>query len=141
MSTSEKRFRVEEANAVVPRLQLLMERLQRAALRLHEEMQGLADDTGVTLASITTDDLLRQRPAARELVAELESIVQAIEESGAVLKDIQLGLVDFPAERGGETIYLCWQFGEPEIGFWHGIDEGFAGRQRLPGPTRPRYLQ
>ena len=141
MARSEKRFRVDEANATVPRLQLLMERLQRAALRLHEEMQRLAEETGGSLARVTTDDLLRHRPAARELVAEVEAVVQAIEESGAVLKDIQLGLVDFPAELDGEAIYLCWQFGEPEIGFWHAVGEGFAGRQPLPGRTRLRYLQ
>ena len=54
---------------------------------------------------------------------------------------MQLGLVDFPAERDGELVYLCWQFGEPEVAFWHGIDDGFAGRQPLPGTARPRYLQ
>jgi hypothetical protein len=137
----ERRFRPEEANAAVPRLQLLMERLQRAALRLHEEMKAMADEAGIPLASLTTERLLRHRPAARVLVAELETIVQAIEEDGAVLKDIQLGLVDFPAELDGETIYLCWQFGEPEVAFWHRPDEGFAGRRPLPGKLPSRLLQ
>jgi hypothetical protein len=67
--------------------------------------------------------------------------VHEIEESGVHLKDVQLGLVDFPAERDGERIYLCWQFGEPEVAFWHTLDAGFAGRQPLPGSTPPRYLQ
>ena len=138
---AEKRFRLEEANAIVPRLQLLMERLQRAALALHEEMVALAESLSIPVADLTTEELLRRRPAARALVAELEEVVHTIEESGAVLKDVQLGLVDFPAEQNGETIYLCWQFGEPEIAYWHRTDEGFAGRQPLPGPARPRYLQ
>jgi hypothetical protein len=135
----EKLFRVEEANAIVPRLQ--MERLQRGALRLHEEMSELARDLGVELAALAPEELLRHRPAARVLVEELDAIVYEIEESGVHLKDIQLGLVDFPAEREGEVVYLCWQFGEPEVAFWHGLEDGFAGRQPLPGSTRPRYLQ
>jgi len=137
----EKLFRVEEANGVVPRLQILMERLQRTALRLHEEMTALASEAGMAFSPLSTEELLRQRPGARALVAELDTIVQAIEESGAHLKDIRLGLVDFPAELDGEVIYLCWQFGEPEVAFWHRMDEGFAGRQPLPGPARPRILQ
>ena len=137
----DKTFRLEEANAIVPRLQLLMERLQRGALRLHEEMSDLSRATGIEPAALTPEDLLRQRPAARLLVEELDAIVHEIEESGAHLKDVQLGLVDFPTERNGEVVYLCWQFGEPEVAFWHPIDEGFAGRQPLPGASRPRYLQ
>ena len=137
----EKTFGVDEANAIVPRLQLLMERLQRGALRLHEEMSDLARESGVEVAALSADDLVRQRPAARALVEELDGIVHEIEESGAHLKDVQLGLVDFPAERDGEIIYLCWQFGEPEVAFWHRIEDGFAGRQPLPGRAGPRYLQ
>ena len=86
-----------------------------------------------TSSTLSPDDLLRHRPAARALVEELDGIVHEIEESGAHLKDVQLGLVDFPSERDGEIVYLCWQFGEPEIAFWHRVEDGFAGRQPLPG--------
>ena len=134
-------FRLEEANAIVPRLQLLMERLQRSALRLHDEMTALAAETGVALADLSPDELLRQRPEARLLVEELDAVVREIEESGAHLKDIQLGLVDFPTEMDGEVVYLCWQFGEPEVAFWHGIEDGFAGRRALPGAAARRTLQ
>jgi len=134
-------FRVEEANAIVPRLQILMERLQRGALRLQEEIHALARDTGADPGTLTTESLVRQRPAARALVEEIDAVVGEIEESGANLKDVRLGLVDFPAERGGEVIYLCWQFGEPEVAFWHRTEDGFAGRQPLPGASGPRYLQ
>src|SRR6266700_1051314 len=115
-----------------------MERLQRGALRLHEELTGLARETGVELASLAPEELMRQRPAARALMEELDGIVAEIEASGAHLKDVQLGLVDFPAELDGEIVYLCWQFGEPEVAFWHRIEDGFAGRRPLPGPPRSR---
>jgi hypothetical protein len=49
-----------------------------------------------------------------------------------VLRDVDSGLVDFPARvRGGRTVFLCWRLGEPEIAFWHGTNEGFAGRKPL----------
>jgi hypothetical protein len=136
-----KTFLLDEANAIVPRFQLLMEKLQRGALRLNAEIETLARDSGVDPSALTPDDLLRTRPAARLLIEELDAIVQEIEESGAHLKDVQLGLVDFPAERDGEIVYLCWQFGEPEVAFWHRTEEGFSGRQPLPGSSGPRYLQ
>jgi hypothetical protein len=136
-----KTFLLDEANAIVPRFQLLMEKLQRGALRLNAEIEVLASETGVEPSALTPDDLLRNRPAARMLIEELDAIVHEIEESGAHLKDVQLGLVDFPAERDGDIVYLCWQFGEPEVAFWHGTEEGFAGRQPLPGSSGPRYLQ
>ena len=137
----EKLFRLEEANAIVPRLHILMERLQRGALRLRDEMAGLADETGVDVSTLSPEEFLRHRPAARALVEELDGIVYEIEESGAHLKDVQLGLVDFPSEREGEIVYLCWQFGETEIAFWHRVEDGFSGRQPLPGSVPPRYLQ
>jgi hypothetical protein len=137
----ERLFGVEEANAFVPRLQLLLARLQRGALRLEEEVRELALERGVEASTVSPDDLVRARPAARVLVEELDAIVHEIEESGAHLKDIRLGLVDFPATREGEVVYLCWQFGEPEVAYWHRVEDGFTGRQPLPGQRRPPLLQ
>jgi len=137
----EKLFRLEEANAFVPRLESLVARLQRGALRLQEEMTQLAAEAGVAVAELSAEDLVRRRPAARTLIEELDGIVREIEASGAHLKDVKLGLVDFPTERDGEIIYLCWQSGEPEVAFWHRTEDGFAGRQPLPGTTRTPYLQ
>jgi hypothetical protein len=137
----EKLFELDEANAAVPLLEALVARLQRGALDLQEEMTRLAAEIGVPVADLSTEDLVRRRPAARVLIEELDGIVREIEASGAHLKDVQLGLVDFPAEREGEIVYLCWQSGEPEVAFWHRMEEGFAGRQPLPGSARTPYLQ
>lgn len=136
-----KLFCLEEANAEIPRLALLMERLQRRALRLNEVVAEVARETGADPEELAPDELLRRRPAARVLVEEIDAIVHEIEEGGAHLKDVRLGLVDFPAERDGRIVYLCWQFGEPEVAYWHGVEEGFAGRQPLPGSGGPRWLQ
>src|SRR5262245_2816776 len=67
-----------------------------------------------------------------EAGAELARCVEAIQELGAIVKDLDSGLVDFPARRQGEDVLLCWRVGEDEIRYWHGLDDGFAGRKELP---------
>jgi hypothetical protein len=134
-------FTVDEANAEVPRLAMLLERLQRCALGLDAERHAAAAALHVAAESITSEALIRSRPAARALIEELSSVVQDIERSGAQLKDVELGLVDFPAEVDGAPVLLCWQFGEPEVAFWHREGEGFAGRHPLAGATASRLLQ
>jgi hypothetical protein len=66
-----------------------------------------------------------------EAFVELQAGLGALAEREIVLRDLERGLIDFPAVRGGEEVYLCWIDGEPEIGFWHGLDAGYAGRQPL----------
>jgi len=61
----------------------------------------------------------------------LNQLVHRLQATGAVLKDIDLGLIDFPALRDGREIYLCWKFDEDRIRYWHDLDSGFAGRQPL----------
>jgi len=139
--TAAKLFSLAEANALVPRLSLLIERLQRGARLLNEELAAEAAASGVGPDALTTEELLRRRPAARVLVEELDATVHEIQESGAELKDVRLGLIDFPAERDGEQVYLCWQYGEPAVAFWHRLDGGFAGREPLPGENSTRVLQ
>ena len=62
---------------------------------------------------------------------KLDLLVHQIQDLGVLIKDINLGLLDFPALRGGREVYLCWQYGEGEIAFWHEVEAGFAGRQPI----------
>ena len=71
------------------------------------------------------------RQAAERLAAQLRQGIEEVQAFGCVLKDLEMGLVDFPAVRDGAEVYLCWRLGEDRIGFWHGIDEGYAGRKPL----------
>jgi hypothetical protein len=64
--------------------------------------------------------------------AAVARCVEAIHELGGLVKDLDRGLVDFPARRGDEDVLLCWQLGEETIEHWHGLEEGFAGRRPLP---------
>jgi hypothetical protein len=136
-----KSFTVEQANAEVPRLTMLVGQLQRCALALDAERRNAAAAAGVAVESLSTGELVRRRPAARALIEELGAVVHDIERSGAQLKDVELGLVDFPGEVNGRPALLCWQFGESAVAFWHREGEGFAGRQPITGAAAARVLQ
>jgi hypothetical protein len=66
-----------------------------------------------------------------EAFLELQSAVVAFDERGIVLRDLDRGLVDFPAIRDGREVYLCWLDGEEDIGYWHELDAGYGGREAL----------
>jgi len=72
--------------------------------------------------------------AASKLVSEfehLDALVHQVQDTGVLFKDINLGLLDFPALRNGHEVYLCWKYGEEDIEFWHEIEAGYAGRQPI----------
>ena len=62
---------------------------------------------------------------------KLDALVHRILDTGVQIKDVNLGLLDFSALRDGHEVYLCWQYGEGDIAFWHEVDAGFAGRQSI----------
>ena len=130
-----RRFTIEEANALIPRLEMLMADAQRAALALRSAMQE-SDDATATDAR-TTKDVLRVRPDLADEVHRLEWAVAEIEALGCQFKGLDLGLVDFPAQVDGTTVLLCWQYGEKQIAFWHRTDEGFADRRAIGAAERP----
>lgn len=87
-------------------------------------------------------ELLKKKSEHDQAAERLAEIVNRIQDSGVLVKDLDIGLIDFPSLLDGEEIYLCWKLGEDHIAFWHGIDEGFAGRKLLDepekGPTPPQ---
>jgi hypothetical protein len=134
-------FTIEQANACVPRLAALVERLQRGALRLHAAREALARTRATPPDAVPLNAVLADDPALRRVVEEIDAAVAEIERLGGVLKDVTLGLVDFPAAIGGERAFLCWQYGEDRVRYWHARDEGFAGRRPLRGLPPPPERQ
>jgi hypothetical protein len=131
---SQRLFTADQANAALPELRPLVERLvdHRADLlvataRLAELSAGVAGNGG------------RIDPAQRSAFAEaaaaaeegIRATAEALARAGVVVKDLDAGLIDFPAERDGRPVFLCWRLGEDEVRFWHGLEEGFAGRKPL----------
>ena len=137
----ERRFTIQQADAALPRLQALIERLQRIALTLRAERDAFAAAHDMDTSEVPVGRLLSERPELRRIVEELDAAIGAIQRVGVELKDAELGLVDFPAVVDGEPVYLCWQFGEDRVRFWHSRSEGFAGRRPLPGVPPPPELQ
>jgi hypothetical protein len=130
-------FTPEEANATLAEVRPLVERLveERRALGVLgqdlEAMQALIGGNGGSLDPSRVGEL---QEAVAHAAAGVAALVEEIQEHGAQVKDLDRGLIDFPAAHpeSGETVLLCWQLGEPEIGFWHDVETGFAGRKPLP---------
>lgn len=76
----------------------------------------------------------------REQAAEkLREAIEEVQGYGCVVKDLETGLIDFPTLFRGREVYLCWKLGEPSIAFWHGMDEGFAGRKAIDQEFRDHH--
>jgi hypothetical protein len=130
-----RHFTPEEANAALPDVRPLVERMvehRRAhveALERQEELEGRIRGNGGGIPPAELADTAAEvERHARELARAVDDIV----ELGVEVKDLDEGLIDFPALHRGETVLLCWQLGEDEVGYWHSADDGFAGRRPLP---------
>ncbi len=135
-------FTIEEANALIPRLEIIMGKLQQHGLAFRDGLKDLAHHTGQAAEELTTVQILELRPQLHPVVEAMEALLDELDSCGVHLKGLDLGLIDFPAEIDGEIVLLCWQYGEKELGYYHSLEGGFAGRKPLgPKGERPRYLQ
>lgn len=129
-------FTVDEANALLPQLRAILDTLQAKRRELQTRQQALelirrqATENGHQLGG---DEFLRLKKESEFILEELNAEVKKIEALGCQLKDLDLGLVDFPALRDGREVLLCWKSDEAEVAFWHGLTEGFAGRKPIRG--------
>jgi hypothetical protein len=127
-------FTVEEANEALGEVRPLTEELvghRRALVELQERQSALATRIAGNGGNVEPHELEEVQELLDEEVAGIARCVARIHELGALVKDLDDGLVDFPARREGADVLLCWRLGEDEIGFWHGLDEGFSGRKPL----------
>ena len=127
-------FTVGEANEALGEVRPLTEELvehRRALVELQGRQSALTTRIAGNGGNVEPQELQTVQERLDEEVAGIARCVARIHELGALVKDLDEGLVDFPATREGEEILLCWRLGEEEIGFWHGLDEGFSGRKPL----------
>jgi hypothetical protein len=122
----ERHFTPAEANGLLPRLKEMLMQLRSSKDELtdaeaHEALSDAATGNG-------GGEEGRQVGVA---FLEVRRLLGAIEESGIVLRDIDRGLVDFPAMIDGREVYLCWELGEDEVAYWHDLDSGYRGRTPL----------
>jgi hypothetical protein len=129
-------FTLDQANALLPTLRPILQKIAEKHRELRDKREALAvfrqqaAGNGHHLAS---PDFLSLRKEAEFIGEELQAEIQKVQALGCVLKDLDLLLVDFPALRAGREVLLCWKADEDQVAFWHGIEEGFAGRKPLEG--------
>ena len=133
---SARYFTLDEANRLVPTLEESFARVMqiRAQLktlykRLDEKRFAPADEHFSVQVPGAPPDVLRDRANFKALVETLREEIERVHQTGCVIKDVETGLVDWPAQRNGREICLCWRYGEKEVGFWHDLESGFAGRR------------
>jgi hypothetical protein len=127
-------FTRDEAEALLPQLRdevLEMQRCKRAVDALRPGLARAAESASGNGHVKNEDELGAKRRQAEALVDEINTRLARINAMGVELKDVEQGLLDFPSEREGRTVYLCWKMGEERIEWWHELDTGFAGRQPL----------
>jgi hypothetical protein len=128
-------FTPEEANEALAEVRPVAERMVRArrtltaAMRRQRKLVMRIAGNGGDLSPGEVRDAAAE---AERAVAAIDECVATLETVGVQVKDLDEGLVDFPARHAGREILLCWKVGEPTVAHWHGADEGFAGRKPLP---------
>jgi hypothetical protein len=127
-------FTADEANSALSELRPLVEAMVEGKQAL-DEAQERRDDVAQRIAGngggIPPAELAALEAAVGEAAKTLAGTIGEIQAMGVLVKDLDSGLVDFPAKRDGEDVLLCWQLGEDEVAFWHGLEDGYAGRQPL----------
>ena len=135
---SNKRFTVEEANAMLPLVRAIAQdlaELSRDVTDRRERLAHLLAGRELDRDDPYSSELAQVEDELRRDVERLQGYVAELRELGVEPKSGEEGLIDFPAMMDGRTVYLCWRLGEPEVLYWHETDTGFQGRQRLTAGT------
>ncbi len=121
-----KHYSVPEARKLLPQVKKWLETLRALRDRLRDLDQTLESrlTPGADLGGQMVNDQARS-------IAEFQQVLREFRSREIQIKDLERGLIDFPHLRAGREIFLCWENGEKDIGYWHELDEGFAGREPL----------
>ena len=122
----EKHYTREEARGLLPQLRLWLGRLAQLQVDLQkfEERMGGLTSSGADLGGELVNTWTRT-------LADLEEVFLEFQRREIQVKDVERGLLDFPAIIGWKEVFLCWEKDEEDIEFWHDLDAGLAGRERL----------
>jgi hypothetical protein len=135
-------FNLTEAEELIPQLELWLS----AAIDSRKKIAVIEEEESELLRRVAlyggmfldVPSCVRRKEEKERCLSVLRGAARDIENTGCLLKDLDTGLIDFPCEWEGREVYLCWKLGEPAIRFWHGIEEGFAGRKPIDGVMMER---
>jgi hypothetical protein len=125
-----KQFTVEQANATLP----LVRRIVQDIVTQYRIWNEKLNEIDLVAASGRASDAAvadRLASEAQSIAREIESFRRELADLGIEMKDPGIGLIDFPSVMGNRQVFLCWRLGEPEVGYWHEVNAGYAGRQPL----------
>ncbi|HEY4319962.1 MAG TPA: DUF2203 domain-containing protein [Gemmatimonadales bacterium] len=129
--TAVRHFTIEQADATLP----LVRRIVRDLLGLHPRWRAAVTAFELEQSRLgggaESDASRAARLEAGRLAGEIEACIEELQLIGCDFKGFDAGLVDFPSQLGGRDVYLCWQYDEPRVMYWHELDSGFVGRQPL----------
>ncbi|HLB39278.1 MAG TPA: DUF2203 domain-containing protein [Actinomycetota bacterium] len=120
--TTQRRFTLEEASAELEELRARLPRLRDARQGLIDSSQRIESAVSIDGGGVAGSEWFRHQQTLKEEVSYLA-------ERGILLRDPETGLVDFPAVRHGEPVFLCWRLGEEDVAYYHGEHTGFSGRK------------
>ena len=121
-------FTPQEASKLLPDIKPMVKELmerKKVVAELHTEIERY------NLLGFRTSEVAEKAAQLDAYVEEMTNNIAELEDLGVVVKDLDYGLVDFPADRYGESVLLCWRYGEPEVAYWHKPDEGYTARKSL----------
>ena|SRR2546426_9744065 len=130
-TTFRRLFTIAEADKTIPLIRGKVARIKNALTRLRGELEQAARESNLPPWSPQVSEKLSEKGSATELVREVRQLIEEINSHGCIVNGPEAGLVDFPCLLGSEIVFLCWQLGEPRVGHWHRISDGFAGRRPL----------
>jgi hypothetical protein len=136
-----KYFTVAEANATLPLVRAIVRDIADLAGDLRERHERLSrlrpDEKGKARSDAYSEELEQMEAELERGQERMHEYEQELKNLGVELKDYYTGLIDFPCWMNNHEVYLCWRLGEPEVGHWHELEAGFAGRQKLvPEPVK-----
>jgi len=120
-------FTLQEANEALNSIRPWMDEVQtirREILAHQPEIWSVMEKSAGNGGNLTLSRMVKT-------FDRLDALIHSIQDTGAIIKDINTGLLDFPALKNDHEVYLCWKYGEGDIAFWHEIEDGFAGRQSI----------
>ena len=143
MAAEPRVFTLEEANALLPRINALCVRQLERRTTIEQQLLELAKTTGSPPEGVMElpDDPAEVRTIKREIIGRLQEYQSAwneLESIGVILKDARIALLDFYSRVDGKLVFLCWKYGEDAITHYHDIEAGFSGRKPIAGAVKAR---
>jgi hypothetical protein len=125
----EKHYTLQQARALLPRVQEWLKQIAdlRGKLQKHDSKIETLMEPGSDVGGTVVNRWV-------EILAQLKEVLVEFQRREIQIKDLDRGLIDFPAIIQGREVFLCWESGEEDIEFWHDLDAGYAGRERLTDP-------